>query len=86
MGLDGFKAMRRTHPIRIQAPDMSGVYDYNVYHERYRGTETRLIATRVSEDQIEALLTEQEYRKFCAGSYKFRVSGQKLAEVLEVLI
>lgn len=84
--LDGTKAMRKTYPIQIQAADMSGVNDYNVYHERYHGTEAKLIARRVSEDQVEALLSERDYQKFREGAYRFRVTGQKVAEVLEAII
>lgn len=84
--LDGFKAMRKTYPITIQAADMSGVNDYNVYHTRYQGTESRLVARCVSEDQVEQLLSERDYAKFQDGKGDFRVTGQQLAEVLEVLI
>lgn len=86
MSLDGTKAMRRTYPIVIQAADMSGVNDYSLYHSRYRGTESKLMARNVSEDQVEALLSEHDYNKFREGKGEFRVSGQKLADVLEVLI
>jgi hypothetical protein len=86
MMLDGTKAMRKTYPIQIQAADRSGVNDYNVYHERYNGKEMKLLAGNVSEDQIAALLTEREYQKFGDGAYRFRVNGQRLAEVLQVLI
>lgn len=84
--LDGTKTMRRTYPIQIQAADMSGVSDYKVYHERYSGTEMRLLASRVSEDQVEQLLSERDYGKFQNGAFKFRVSGQQLADVLQVLV
>ena len=83
--LDGFKAMRKTYPIQIQSADMSGVNDYQVYRERYRGTETKLIARQVSEDQVEAILSERDYARFRDGAFRFRVSGQLLAEVLEYL-
>lgn len=84
--LDGTKAMQKIYPIQIQAADMSGVNDYNVYHMRYAGTESKLVARRVSEDQVEALLSERDYRKFQKGRGNFRVSGQQLADVLQVLI
>lgn len=86
MSLDGFKAMRRSYPIEIQAADLSGCNDYQVYHSRYNGTEKRLVARRVSEDQVEALLSERDYNKFREGAYKFRVSGMQLADVLQVII
>jgi hypothetical protein len=84
--LDGFKAMRKTYPIQISQADMSGVNDYNVYHSRYNGTETRLVARRVSEDEVEMLLGERNYQKFRDGAYKFRVTGQVLCDVLQVII
>lgn len=80
--LDGFKAMRKLHSIQIQAADMSGSSDYKVYREHH-GTETQLIARQVSEDQIEQLLNERDYRKFQAGAYRFRVSCQLLADILQ---
>lgn len=86
MMLDGFKAMRKSYPIQIQAAGMSGCNDYQVYHERYKGTDTRLIASRVSEDQIETLLSERDYARFREGAFRFRVTGQQLAETLEVII
>ena len=86
MGLDGFKAMRKTYPIVIQAADMSGVNDYNVYHSRYKGTESRLVARQVSEDQVQELLSERDYLRFRDGKGEFRVTGQRLADVLQVLI
>ena len=84
--LDGTKAMRKTYPIQITSP-WSDVYDYSIYLERYSGTETKLLAKGVSEDQIEALLSERDYQRFQdKGIYRFRVSGQKLADVLQVLV
>jgi len=84
--LDGFKAMRKTYPIQICAADMSGVNDYQVRHERYKGTETRIVAHRVSEDEVEALLSERDYQRFREGAYRFRVTGQRLCDVLQVII
>jgi len=84
--LDGFKAMRKTYPITIQAADMSGCNDYNVYHNRYQGTESRLVARRVSEDQVMELLNERDYSKFREGKGDFRVTGQSLCDVLQVII
>ncbi len=78
--------MRKTYLIVIQASDMSGASDYSVYHSRYRDTEHKLLARRASEDQVQDLLTERDYAKFRDGKGEFRVSGQKLAEVLQVLI
>jgi streptomycin 6-kinase len=86
MMLDGTKAMRKTYPIVIQANDPSGAADYTVYHSRYRGTERKLVARLVSEDQVQELLSERDYMKFRDGKGEFRVSGQRLAEVLQVLI
>lgn len=80
--LDGTKAMRKTYPILIQANDPSGAADYSVYHSRYRGAEHKLIARHVSEDQIQDLLTEREYQKFRKGKGDFRVSSQRIADVL----
>ena len=60
--------------------------DYSVYHERYQGTETRLLARQVTEDQVEQLLSERDYQKFQAGSYRFRVTGFQLAEVLQAIV
>ena len=84
--LNGFRAMQRTYPIQIHQADLSGCNDYQIRHERYRGTETKTIAWRVSEDQIEALLSERDYSRFREGAYRFRVSGMKLADVLQVII
>jgi len=86
MGLDGFKNLRKTYPIQIQAPSASGVYDYSVYLERYHGAETKLLAKNVSEDQVQELLSERDYMKFRDGKGSFRVSGFRLAEVLEVVL
>lgn len=80
--LDGTKAMRKTYPILIQASDPSGVANYSVYHSRYHGAEHKLIAHHVSEDQIQDLLAEREYQKFRKGKGNFRVSGQRIADVL----
>ena len=84
--LDGTKAMRKTYPIVIQANDPSGTADYSVYHSRYQGTEHRLLARRVSEGEVQDLLSERDYAKFQEGKGDFRVSGQRLAEVLQVLV
>jgi hypothetical protein len=85
--LNGMRSMDKTYPIQIQAADMSGVNGYQVYHEQYRGAKTRLIARQVSEDQVEALLNPRDYQRFQNnGAYRFRVSGTKLAEVMQVLI
>lgn len=83
--LDGTKAIRKTYPIRISALE-SGTNDYNVSHLRYGGTESRTIARRVSEDQIADLLSERDYAKFREGKGDFRVSGFKLADVLQVVL
>lgn len=84
--LDGFKTMRKSYPIVIQAADRSGCNDYNVYHTRYQGSESRLVARRVSEDQVQELLSERDYQRFRDGKGNFRVSGQQLADVLQVII
>ena len=84
--LDGTKAMRKTYPITIQAADMSGCNDYNVYRRRYNGTEFCLVARRVSEDQVQDLLSERDYERFRDGKGDFRVTGEKLVNVLQVLV
>lgn len=86
MAFDGFKAGRKTYPIRIQANDMSGAADYKVYLLRGDGAESRLLARNVSEDQVQCLLSELDYVKFRDGKGDFRVTGFRLAETLEVIM
>lgn len=81
--LDGTKVMRRMIPIEIQG-DPSGVNDYRVSRRLDRFT-VKKVAVHVSEDQIEALLTEREYQRFQEGAFRFKVSAGTLCETFQYL-